>query len=164
MWVRPFAWNNSAPTGWIFIKFDIWVFFENLSRIFQFHQHLIRITGTFDENQYTFMICRSVLLKMRHPSDIRYRENQTIYFMLNNFLFLKIVPLWDNVEICGTPRQVTDGNIIRCMRFACWITKTTEAHSEYIIIIVFPTATLATRTRLNVTLYVHCLSRSRFYE
>ena len=21
------AWNNSAPTGWIFIKFNIWVFF-----------------------------------------------------------------------------------------------------------------------------------------
>jgi hypothetical protein len=23
------TWNNSAPTGWIFMKFDIWVFFEN---------------------------------------------------------------------------------------------------------------------------------------
>ena len=22
------AWNNSAPTGWTFMKFDIWVFFE----------------------------------------------------------------------------------------------------------------------------------------
>jgi hypothetical protein len=26
--VRPSAWNNSAPTGQIFIKFDTWVFFE----------------------------------------------------------------------------------------------------------------------------------------
>jgi len=84
------------------------------------------------------MISRFVLLKMRHPSDIRYRENQTIYFMLNYFLFLKIVPLWDNVEICGTPRQATDGNIIRRMRFACRTTKTTDAHSERVIIIVFP--------------------------
>ena len=24
------AWNNSAPTGWIFIKFDIWVFFKKI--------------------------------------------------------------------------------------------------------------------------------------
>jgi hypothetical protein len=24
------AWNSSAPTGWIFMKFDILVFFENL--------------------------------------------------------------------------------------------------------------------------------------
>jgi len=30
--VCPSAWNNSAPTGRIFMKFDIWEFFENLSR------------------------------------------------------------------------------------------------------------------------------------
>jgi hypothetical protein len=84
------------------------------------------------------MISHFALLKMRHPSDIRYRENQTIYFMLNYFLFLKIVPLWDNVEICGTPRQAIDGNIIRRMHFACRITKTTDAHSECVILIVFP--------------------------
>jgi hypothetical protein len=34
--VRLSAWNNSASTGRIFIEFDIWVFFENLSRKFQF--------------------------------------------------------------------------------------------------------------------------------
>jgi hypothetical protein len=32
--VRPSAWNNSVPTGRIFMKFDFWVFFENLSRKF----------------------------------------------------------------------------------------------------------------------------------
>jgi hypothetical protein len=30
--VWPSAWNNSASTQWIFMKFDIWVFCENLSR------------------------------------------------------------------------------------------------------------------------------------
>jgi hypothetical protein len=35
--VRPSAWNNSAPTGQIFMKFDIWVFFEDLLRKFKFH-------------------------------------------------------------------------------------------------------------------------------
>ena len=30
--VCPFAWNNSVPTGWILIKFYIWVSFENLLR------------------------------------------------------------------------------------------------------------------------------------
>jgi hypothetical protein len=29
--------NNSAPTGRIFIKFDIWVLFENLLRNFKFY-------------------------------------------------------------------------------------------------------------------------------
>ena len=37
MSVCPSARNNSASTGRIFMKFDIWVFFENLSRIFKFH-------------------------------------------------------------------------------------------------------------------------------
>jgi hypothetical protein len=31
------AWNNSASTGRIFMKYDIWMFFENLSRKFKFH-------------------------------------------------------------------------------------------------------------------------------
>ena len=33
--VRPNAWNNSAVTAKIFVKFDTLVFFENLSRKFQ---------------------------------------------------------------------------------------------------------------------------------
>jgi len=33
----PSAWNNSAPTGRIFNKFYIWVFFENLFRKFKFN-------------------------------------------------------------------------------------------------------------------------------
>jgi len=35
--VRVSAWNNSALNGRIFVKFDIWEFFENLSRKFKFH-------------------------------------------------------------------------------------------------------------------------------
>ena len=61
------------------------------------------------------------------------------------------------MEKYGTARQATDGNIIRRMRFACWITKATDIHSEYVIL-CFSTATMVTRTRLSVTLYVHCLS------
>jgi hypothetical protein len=40
------AWDNPAPTGRIFMKFDVWVFFENLSRSFKFHSDGTRITGT----------------------------------------------------------------------------------------------------------------------
>jgi len=46
MSVRPSAWNNSAPTGWIFVKFDICEFFEKLSRIFKSHSNQTRITAT----------------------------------------------------------------------------------------------------------------------
>jgi len=37
MSVRLTAWNESAPAGRIFMKADIWVFFENMSRKFKFH-------------------------------------------------------------------------------------------------------------------------------
>ena len=37
--------------------------------------------------------------------------------------------LGDNVEKYGTAGQATDDNMIRRMRFECWITKTTNAHS-----------------------------------
>jgi hypothetical protein len=38
----------------------------------------------------------------------------------------------------GTARQATDDNIIRRMRFACWISKATDTHSEYVIRIAVP--------------------------
>jgi len=31
------AWNNSAPIRWIFTKFDVRAFLENLSRKIKFH-------------------------------------------------------------------------------------------------------------------------------
>ena len=37
------------------MKFDIWVFLENLSRKFKFHLNLARITGILYEDQYTFL-------------------------------------------------------------------------------------------------------------
>jgi hypothetical protein len=35
--ICPSAWNHSAPTGQIVMKFYIWVFFKNLSRKLKFH-------------------------------------------------------------------------------------------------------------------------------
>ena len=34
---HPSAWSSSAPTGRIFVKFDVCVFFENLLRKLKFH-------------------------------------------------------------------------------------------------------------------------------
>jgi hypothetical protein len=39
------------------------------------------------------------------------------------------------VEKYGTAGQATDGNIIRRMRFACWITEATDTHSEYVVLL-----------------------------
>jgi len=44
----------------------------------------------------------------------------------------------DNVEKYGRNKQDTTDNIIRRMRFTCWITKAPNIHSQYVIFIVFP--------------------------
>jgi len=57
MSVRLSAWNKSAPTGRIFMKFytRTRVFFENVSRKFKFDSNLTRITGTLHEYLQIFM-------------------------------------------------------------------------------------------------------------
>ena len=50
------------------------------------------------------------------------------------------------------------------MCIACWIPKGTNTHSEYVIVIAFSTTTVVARTCLNVTLYVHCLSRLAYQQ
>jgi hypothetical protein len=74
-----------------------------------------------------------------------------------NILLPKIVPiyeiLWKNISQPARPQMT-----IWRMRFASCITKVTNTHSEYVILIAFFTATVVAQTRLSVTLYVHCLS------
>jgi hypothetical protein len=91
--VRPSAWNNSAPTGRIFIKFHISVFFNNLSRKCKFHQNLTIQTGTSHEDLCIFMITsRCVLFRTR-----RCIENQNTHLCSITFS-RKSYRLWDNVE------------------------------------------------------------------
>ena len=62
------------------------------------------------------------------------------------------------MEKYGTARQTTDDNIIWRMRFACWITKTTDTHSEYVILIVFPRQQWLRERASMLRLHVHCMS------
>jgi len=63
-------------------------------------------------------------------------EKIKTHVMPNNFN-RTLRRLWDNVEKYRTARQATDNNIVRRTRISCWITKTTGAHSEYVILIAF---------------------------
>ena len=54
----------------------------------------------------------------------------------------------------GLAGQVTDDNKNPRLPFACYITKATITHSEFVIINWFSTATVVTRTRLIFTLYL----------
>jgi hypothetical protein len=91
----PPAWKNSAPTERIFIKFDIWVFLENLSRKFKFHYNLTKITGTLHEEQCKFVITyRSFLLWMSNVSDTICNGPHLYVFMPrwvgSNFMFMLV--------------------------------------------------------------------------
>jgi hypothetical protein len=76
-------------------------------------------------------------LRMRNISDKRCRENQNTHCMFNNFV-PKIVQFMKECGKYGRIRHTTYDNIIRRMRFACWITKATDTDSEYVTLIVFP--------------------------
>ena len=86
---------------------------------------------------------------MRNVSDKSCRQNQNTHFVFSN-IFPKILSF---MRKCG--KNVVEGDrpqmTIWGMRISCWITKATNTHSGCVVSIV-------ARTRLNVTLYVHCLS------
>jgi hypothetical protein len=73
--IRPSVWKNWAPTERNNVKFDVRVFFENLSKKIEFPYNMTRKTGTLHEDQYTFMITARSVLIMRNVSDKICREN-----------------------------------------------------------------------------------------
>jgi len=95
MSVHRSIWNNSVPTGQIFMKFDIWGF-----RNFKFHYNWTRIKGTLHEDQYTFFIIScSFLLRMRNVSD-KFVENikKHTSFFLYIYIYRKSCHLLNNGE------------------------------------------------------------------
>jgi hypothetical protein len=94
--------------------------------------------------------------------------------------FRKSCRLWENVVKCGGIREAADDNKIWCMRVACWISNTSRApahayahapghprthsrarthtHTDIRNTYCFSAPTTVPRTRLSVTLYVHCPS------
>ena len=63
------------------------------------------------------------------------------------------------MEKYGTDGQTADDDIIRRMRFVCWINTAIDMHLEYAIVIGFSTPTVVTRKHLSVKVntYIACL-------
>ena len=59
---------------------------------------------------------------MKNVSETRFIENQNTHSIFHNYGIK-----WKNKD---TARQVADDNIIRHMRFACWIAKGTDTHTH----------------------------------
>ena len=85
-------------------------------------------------------ISRCVILRMGNVLDKSCREHQNTHFLFSNFFsfFRKSCRLRGNVEKYARARRAIDDNMIRRMLFACWITKATNIHSEYVTHIDFP--------------------------
>ena len=68
------------------------------------------------------MISRCIPLIMRNVTDKSCRENKNTRFMFHDFFFF----FRKSYRLCGktsTAGQATDDNIIRRMRFECWVTR-----------------------------------------
>ena len=99
-----------------------------------------------------------ILLRMRNVLDNVVEETETHILCSTTFFSRKSCRFLDNVEKYGGGTEATD-DIKRRTRFACWITQTTHTHTQNCNCYCFSTATIVSRTRLSVTLYVHCVSR-----
>jgi hypothetical protein len=133
--VCPSISKNSAPTGQMCMTFDIWVFFEKLSRI-NFSLNLTRKLYYVWRPLYIFfIISRLVLHRMRSVSDINCRENQNTHFIFD-FFFLNCAIceiMWKNIVEPDRPQMT-----IWYVCIARQIHKATNTHSKYVILIAFP--------------------------
>jgi tRNA(Arg) A34 adenosine deaminase TadA len=71
---------------------------------------------------------RSGVLRMRNVSDGICRENQNTFVVVGNRAVCEI--MWKNIVERGRPRVT-----VWRMRIACRVPKTTNTHSEYVILI-----------------------------
>jgi hypothetical protein len=123
----PSAWDNSVPTGWIFMKFDIREFSENLPRKIKFHSNMTRIAGTLREDLCTLrIISRWILLGTINVSDNICRENRNTYIIFSNLFY----------ENRGRDIQAKHDNTIQRMRFVCWIPKATDTNAAYVTLTI----------------------------
>jgi hypothetical protein len=137
---------------------EIWLFFENLWRIFKSIKSN-KTNGYLTWRCTIMIISRSIISRMRNVSDKSGKENQNIHRPIYSITFFrKSCRLWDNVEKSSRIRQAT--MTIWHMCFASHITKATNTGSEYVILIALA-ATMVTWMRFNVTLNVYY--RSYFY-
>ena len=105
--VCPTGWNNSAPTGWIFTKFYILVFFWKSVKI--------QVSLKSDKNKWFFtwrsvyilIISHSFLLRLRSVSDKYFREKH----IFCSIVFFLLCCLWHGVEKYCRVGHATDGRM-----------------------------------------------------
>jgi len=138
MSVCPSARKNSATTGRIFVNFDTWEFFEYLSRKFKFQENVTRMTGSLRGNRYKFLIILAKFFLEWEMFQTKVVKKIKTHFMIKKYIILYYIILY---------------YIILYYIILYYIIL------YYIILylLLFHRNNVA-RTRLNVTLNVHCPS------
>jgi hypothetical protein len=111
------------------MKFNIWVFFQYLSK-----KNPVSLKSDKKNGYFTW---RLIFLEC-YMFQTTVAEEIKTHILCKVTFFRKLCSLWDNVEKYCTAGQATDDNTIRRLRIVCWITKATDTHSEYVILTAFP--------------------------
>ena len=155
LYVCTSLWNNPPSQD----GFSWNLVLDYFSKIYREDSSFIKILREFGGILYKnlcifIIISHWIILKRRNVLDKFVETIKTRSLCSITFFFRKSCHLWGSLEKHGRIGQATDDIIIWCMRLACWITKTTDTHSEYVILIVFTARSL--RERPSV-FQVHCL-------
>jgi hypothetical protein len=92
-------------------------------------------------------------IRTRNPS----KRTATNLLLTLLYIIFENCAFCENVKKYGGAKQAIDDNIVRHMRFACWITEATDTFSVCNIYYL-STARIVTRMCLNITWHVYCLS------
>ena len=119
------------------MKFDTWVFFENLSGKYKLYSILKKeITGTLHEDQYTFLSYLSHFFLGREIFETKRLQRKSKHaFHIQQFKKKKSFSLWDNVEkYCGA-WQATDDSMAHAHFTLGSLHTAKDTPPEYVILL-----------------------------
>jgi len=108
--------------------------------------------GTLLEDQCTFLIISHLVLRIRHVSAkfVVKSKSQILYTVMFFQCHVVYEVMWENIGEPDRPQMMH-------MYIACWITKATDTHLEYVILIAVLLQQWLHEYGLMLHLYVHCL-------
>ena len=125
--VRPSAWNNSAPTGRISMKFCILSAVREVVEKIKLPLKSDKKNGYFTwRPKYIYDISANSSYNKKNVSDENCKEKSKHTFCAQKFFLRKSCHLWDNMKNYGRSGEATDFNIRWRTRFAWLITKVTD--------------------------------------
>jgi hypothetical protein len=138
-------------------KFDIWWFFVNLSNASRFSEILqeqwVLYIKTY-VNLWQYIAELFLKLEVIHTKVV---EKINTHFTFND-IFRESWRLRNDVERYSKAGEATDENILRPMSFKCWISKATNTHSLYVILVSFSRRQWL-RQCVSVLRYTHIFPR-----